>query len=107
MNVLIAIDSFKGSLDTLAAGRAVSEAAGAVFENALTTVCPLADGGEGTMDAVIASLGGKIYAEDVTGPLGDRVSARYGVVSAEKLNMIVAAMRKEDDDEETDEDSAG
>lgn len=91
MNVLIAIDSFKGSLDTLTVGRAVSEAAGAVFENALTTVCPLADGGEGTMDAVIASLGGKIYAEDVTGPLGDRVSARYGVVSAEKLAIIEMA----------------
>lgn len=91
MNVLIAIDSFKGSLDTMMAGGAVGEAAKETFQNAKIDICPLADGGEGTMDAVIASLGGEIYTERVTGPLGDAVSARYGVVSAEKLAIIEMA----------------
>lgn len=91
MNVLIAIDSFKGSLDTLAAGRAVSEAAMAVFENAETEVCPLADGGEGTMDAVIASLGGRVLEKEVTGPLGERVRARLGIVESEKLAVVEMA----------------
>ena len=91
MNVLIAIDSFKGSLDTLAAGRAVSEAAVAVFVNAKATVCPLADGGEGTMDAVIASLGGKVIEKEVTGPLGEPVKARLGIVESEKLAVVEMA----------------
>ena len=91
VNLLIAIDSFKGSLDTMMAGRAVGEAAKETFENACVTVCPLADGGEGTMDAVIASLGGKVFYEEVTGPLGEKVSARYGIVSKEKLAIIEMA----------------
>ena len=91
VNLLIAIDSFKGSLDTMMARSAVGEAAKETFQNAKIDICPLADGGEGTMDAVIASLGGEIYTERVTGPLGDAVSARYGVVSAEKLAIIEMA----------------
>ena len=91
MNVLIAIDSFKGSLSSLEAGNAAAMAAREVFPDASVTVSPLADGGEGTMDAIAACLGGEICSVDVTGPMGESVTARYAVVKERKLAVIEMA----------------
>ena len=55
MNVVIAIDSFKGSLSTFQSGEAVARSVKKVFPDATATVCPLADGGEGTVDALVAA----------------------------------------------------
>ncbi len=77
MRVVVAIDSFKGSLTSREAGEAVREAVRRRDENACVTVCPIADGGEGTVDAMYSALGGKLIELPVTGPLGDRVTAKY------------------------------
>ncbi len=79
MNIVIAIDSFKGSLASLEAGNIVLEAARKVLgESAAIKVFPLADGGEGTVDAMTAGLGGEIVRLQVTGPLGTPIQSRYG-----------------------------
>ena len=57
MKVAIAIDSFKGSLSSVAAGNAAAEGVRRVFPDAACSVRPLADGGEGTVDALVAGLG--------------------------------------------------
>ncbi len=88
MKVVIAIDSFKGSLETLESGGAVAEGIKAVFPDAETVICPLADGGEGTVRAVTAALGGELCQVEVTGPLGKSVVAEYGVISAEGLAVL-------------------
>ena len=73
--VLLAIDSFKGSVSSAQAEEAVAEGVRRVWPDAEACTLPLADGGEGTLDA-IAARGGELSTCEVAGPLGDRVSAR-------------------------------
>ena len=80
MKVAIAIDSFKGSLSSVAAGNAAAEGVRRVFPDAECAVRPLADGGEGTVDALVAGLGGELKAVAVTGPAGKPVRAKYGLL---------------------------
>ena len=80
MKAVVAIDSFKGSLSTLEAGNAVKEGILRVYENASVTVSTLADGGEGTVDAIVSSRGGEYISVSVTGPLGKPVMAGYGLL---------------------------
>lgn len=80
MRVFIAMDSFKGSLSSLQAGHAVKEAVLQVDRQADVMVHPIADGGEGTVEAVCAAMGGMLTDVTVTGPLGAPVKARYGVL---------------------------
>ena len=75
MNVFIAIDSFKGSLSSLQAGNAAAEGIRAVFPDAKITISPLADGGEGTVDAVVSTTHGRKRTITVTGPLGTPVES--------------------------------
>src|SRR5207302_2665511 len=49
---------------------------------------PMADGGEGTLDAMVVALGGRILTERVTDPLGDPVDAAYGLVDPERLGIV-------------------
>lgn len=77
MHVVIAIDSFKGSLTSLQAGSAIKDAALKVDANSDVTIIPLADGGEGTVDALSCCLSGEIIETDVKGPLGEPVKAKY------------------------------
>lgn len=79
MRVTVAIDSFKGSLSTLEAGYSASEGVKRVFPDAECIVSPLADGGEGTAEAIISATGGKFIEVAVKGPLGEPVTAKYGV----------------------------
>lgn len=80
MNITIAIDSFKGSLTSLEAGHAIEQGIKHVFPDASVTVRPLADGGEGTVEALAFGMGGNIETITVTGPLGDSVECRYGIL---------------------------
>ena len=73
--VLLAIDSFKGSVSSAQAEKAVAEGVRRVWPDAELGALPLADGGEGTLDA-IAVHGGELSTCEVAGPLGDRLSAR-------------------------------
>ena len=90
-HVVIAIDSFKGSLSSLAAGQVASDAVRAVFPQAHVEIFPLADGGEGTVDTLVEGLQGQIVPAVVTGPLKAPVTSRYGLVPAEKLAVIEMA----------------
>ena len=93
MKVVIAIDSFKGSMTSLEAGGAVKDALLRVDHNAEAKVLPLADGGEGTVAAMCAGLGGEMIEAEVTGPLGERVTAKYCIVngSTAVIEMAEAA----------------
>ncbi len=80
MKAVFAIDSFKGSLSSLEAGRAAAAGFLRAFPDGEAVVRPLADGGEGTVDSLVAGLGGEIVHADVTGPLGVRTNAKYGIL---------------------------
>ena len=80
MKVLFAIDSFKGSLGSVEAGQAAAEGVRRVFPDAVCVVKPLADGGEGTVEALCEGLGGTRRTVSVTGPVGRPVEATYGVI---------------------------
>ena len=93
MKVVIAIDSFKGSLSSLEAGEAVREGVLKADESAEVVIRPLADGGEGTVDALAIGLGGEMIEAEVTGPLGESVMAKYCIVkgSTAVIEMAQAA----------------
>ena len=80
MKVVVAIDSFKGSLSSMEAGTAIKNAIHKVHSHAQVIVKPLADGGEGTTDSLTLGLGGEKIPVTVTGPLGEPVQAYYGYI---------------------------
>lgn len=88
MKVTIAIDSFKGSLSTFQAGQAVAAGVRKVFPDAQATVCPLADGGEGTVDAIIAATGGETVEVAVHDPIGRIIAGSYGMIPHTKTAVI-------------------
>lgn len=88
MKVVVAIDSFKGSLSSMEAGTAVAEGIYRADKDAEVTVRPLADGGEGTVEALTAGMNGRIESVKVTGPLGTGVEAAYGMIVATKTAVI-------------------
>lgn len=83
MKAIIAIDSFKGSMDSLEAGMAAAEGLRAAYPEAETLVYPLADGGEGTVQALVKGLGGTVERTLVTGPLGEKVVCEYGILTGD------------------------
>ena len=91
MRIVVAIDSFKGSLTSMQAGQAVKDAALKVYQNAQVSIFPLADGGEGTVDALSAGLGGKTRTRRVTGPLGTPVDASYCILPNQTAVIEMAA----------------
>ncbi|MGN0438911.1 MAG: glycerate kinase [Lachnospiraceae bacterium] len=91
MKVVVAVDSFKGSMSSMEAGRTIRLAMHKVDEELDVEVFPLADGGEGTMDILTRQLGGKIVKTFVTGPLGAPVPCEYGIVENQKLAIIEIA----------------
>ena len=84
MKVVVAIDSFKGSLSSMEAGQAIAEGVKRVHQNAEVVVRPLADGGEGTVEALVEGMGGIFVTKEVTGPLGEKVEAVYGVIESKE-----------------------
>lgn len=84
MKVVVAIDSFKGSLSSMEAGQAIAEGVKRVHQNTEVVVRPLADGGEGTVEALVEGMGGIFVTKEVTGPLGEKVEAVYGVIESKE-----------------------
>ena len=80
MKVVISIDSFKGSLTSIQAARAIEKGIKRVNESARVVIKPLADGGEGTVDALVDGMGGNMEFIKVTGPAGKPVLAKYGII---------------------------
>ena len=91
MDVMVLIDSFKGSMTSMEAGNAARDGVLRVYPHANVTVRPLADGGEGTTDALIEGLGGRKVELSVTGPMGSRVKAYYGILADEKTVVMEMA----------------
>lgn len=87
MKAVVAIDSFKGSLSSMEAGRAAEEGIKRVYPTATVVVKPLADGGEGTTEVLIDGLSGTKEEIIVTGPMGDPVVAYYGTAVR---NMMIS-----------------
>ena len=90
MKVVIAIDSLKGSLSSMEAGAAIKEGILSVCD-AQVIVKPLADGGEGTVDALLAGIGGKRIEMEATGPLGEKVSCYYGILEDNRTAVLEMA----------------
>ena len=88
MNVVIAIDSFKGSLSSLEAGKAIKSGILKVIPNANVYVSPLADGGEGTVEALTIGMDGTLENIEVTGPIGRKVICTYGIIQKTKTAII-------------------
>ena len=90
MKVAIAIDSFKGSLSSVEAGNAAADGIRRAFPDAECVVRPLADGGEGTVDALVAGMGGELREVEVTGPAGKPTKAKYGLLPGGTAVMEMA-----------------
>ncbi len=93
MKAVIAIDSFKGSLSSLEAGQAAADGIRRVFPDAETIIRPVADGGEGTAEALVAGLSGHFRETKVSDPLGRRIKAKYGILpnNTAVIEMAVAS----------------
>ena len=90
MNVVISMDSFKGSLSAHEAGGAVKEGVLRVYPDACVEVLALADGGEGTAQAIVSATGGIWETVTVSDPLGRPITARYGVTGGRTVVMEMA-----------------
>lgn len=80
MKVVIAPDSFKGSLSAVEAASAIARGVRKAAADAVIVEMPLADGGEGTVDALVTACGGRLVEARVQDPLGRPVRARYGIL---------------------------
>lgn len=91
MKVVVAIDSLKGSLSSMEAGNAIKEGILRVKPQTEIVVKPLADGGEGTTDALLKGLGGEKINLTVSGPMGKPVDTYYGYLPETKTAIIETA----------------
>src|SRR5262245_35014675 len=91
MRVVIAPDKVKGSLTAPAAAQAMARGVSAAAPEATIDQVPMADGGEGTVDALVAATGGSFLEAQVRGPLGDPVRARYGMLGDGQTAVIEMA----------------
>lgn len=91
MKLLFASDSFKGTLTSEEIIHLLTEAAKNIFPGSECSGVPVADGGEGTVEAVIAATGGRIQTAAVKGPLMEDVEAAYGVFHDDHAIIEMAA----------------
>lgn len=90
MKIVVAIDSLKGSLSSMEAGNAAKEGFLRADSSAQVVVKPLADGGEGTVQALVSGMGGRLKHIQVTGPLARPVICEYGIL--EDTNTAIIEM---------------
>ncbi len=91
MRVLVAPDSFKESLTAAQAARAIARGVAVACPGAEIVELPLADGGEGTVDALVNAEKGQFVTTTVTGPLGQPMEARWGMLPGGRAVMEMAA----------------
>ena len=91
MKILIATDSFKGSLSSLEAGNAIADGIRRAGMPAEIQVSPIADGGEGTTEALVNGLSGYLETVTVSDPLGRKQTANYGILPSGTAVMEMAA----------------
>lgn len=94
MRIVVAPNAFKGSLSAVEAADAIREGILAVMRDAEVVTVPIADGGDGTVDALVAATNGERRVVRVRGPLGEPVDAEYGLIdngSSAVIEMATAA----------------
>lgn len=91
MRFVFASDSLKGTISSARAAAILEEEAARAFPNVACTRLAVADGGEGTVDAVVASLGGALIEATVSDPLGRPVEATYGMLPGNRAIIEMAA----------------
>lgn len=91
MKIVVAPDSFKGSLTAVEVSNAIGQGVREIFPEAEIVKIPMADGGDGTVQCLVNATGGEILKEKVTGPLGDEVLASYGILGDKKTAVIEMA----------------
>ncbi|MFC0524721.1 glycerate kinase [Pontibacillus salicampi] len=91
MKIIVAPDSFKGSISSTEAAAAIHRGLLAGSSNLDITSIPMADGGEGTVEALTMILEGRLIKKEVTDPLGRRVNASYGWVESSKTAIVETA----------------
>lgn len=90
MRILFASDSFKGSLTSEQTAKLLGKAAEEVFGECVCSAVPVADGGEGTTDAVVRAMGGEMHHVKVHGPLMEEAEASYGCFGAGRAVIEMA-----------------
>ena len=88
MKILIAPDSFKGSATAVEVGNALARGFRRVFSDAEIRVLPMADGGEGTVSALVSATSGEIRSAIVKNPIGHEIIANYGILGDQKTGVI-------------------
>ena len=91
MRLVAAPNPYKGSLGAPAAARAIALGMRDVFRDAEVLEVPLADGGEGTVEALVAARGGELVTVTVEGPLGDPVDAAFGLIDGGRTAVVELA----------------
>lgn len=91
MKIVIAPDSFKGSVTALQAAEAIEHGVRRVFPDTEIEKIPMADGGEGTVQSLVDTTGGQIFTERVIDPLGREIEAKYGVLGDNVTAVIEMA----------------
>lgn len=91
MKIIIASDSFKGSLDAIEIGNIGEKVAKNIFGRCEVVKIPMADGGEGTVDSLIEAMNGEMIYCDVNNPLGVKIRAGYGVFESTAIMEMAAA----------------
>ena len=81
MKIVVAPDSFKGSVSALEAASAIEQGLRRVFPDAIIEKIPMADGGEGTVQSLVDATGGQIHTHGVVAPLENEVDAKFGILS--------------------------
>jgi glycerate kinase len=80
MQIIVAPDSFKGSMSAVEAANSIEKGIKKVFPDAKVIKIPIADGGEGTVEAIVMGSGGRYKEAVVTGPLGGKLKAQFGIL---------------------------
>ena len=91
MKVVIAPDSYKGCLSALEVAKAMERGVLSVFPSAEVRKIPIADGGEGTVAALVTATNGQLRQAEVTDPLGNKISAHWGVLGDGRTAVIEMA----------------
>ncbi len=91
MKIVIASDSFKESLTSMQVANAIEEGFKTIYKDASYIKVPVADGGEGTVQALVDATKGKIITTEVKNPLGQIISSYYGILGDNKTAVIEVA----------------
>ena len=91
VKIVIAPQGFKGNLTALQVSQAIDNGIRRVVPSVITAIVPMADGGEGTMQALVDAIGGEMIPVEVTDPLGGRVIAHFGLLSDKVTGVIEMA----------------